>query len=759
MKPKTFHCAVLLVCLTLDALQGENPTVPPQLHVPNPAARQISPLTKLEVGGYPRPVGFRRMDRHVLPELFYQDAAVVSTAERAYRENEKIALDLKRLNPEAIIRAQYFWDAFPRVLPQPIAEQTHFRFLEDRVFYAFPKFNGYYLTLFPAVVLEDLAESQEADIQVSEISGWLSTWQKCRKGNRFPYAMIYALDERGEANFARSEFVKVTAVDFDKQRLRILRIPSNDTSQRHAYQAGRARIGIQSCTANLVDRWYPNLSRFCPRDPATGMNASEYWAKHVANYFRQRLASLDGLAFDVPPFAPHRGADINNDGLVDHGYVQGINYFGLGLYDFFDFLQRGSPFDAGLGPHALITADGEEMADQRFPDVTHGAENEDFPGYMDFNRFPEQLNLHRWWCDRAVAPNVSYLVMRFPTDAYHNPADTGKLFPWMHNNFARLGIASACFGNGMVAYESSRVWVGKKLLSSQEGDKPAGGELLDSRPYYIWDEYNAGTRNQFRWLGRPTGPAIFQTDQLGKELLPSDAFAQWETIKAADPVVVLTEKTFSSEDRSLSSHLHFQGTPALPWLSEPGPDGPRRLERAASVILRSPRLPTTVSAGSELAISFIGKGRSAYGSVDPKYENIPLCIGFRLRMENGQRGISQWVYLDNKPWTTQLSVTAPASGSASLEILAGVEPGHFELRDFSLRLGCAERAYRHFEHGLVLMNGSASQKTVFDLNRIAPGGRFQRIDGVIDTVWNNGKPVEDSIELPAREAIFLVRKN
>jgi len=59
----------------------------------------------------------------------------------------------------------------------------------------------------------------------------------------------------------------------------------------------------------------------------------------------------------------------------------------------------------------------------------------------------------------------------------------------------------------------------------------------------------------------------------------------------------------------------------------------------------------------------------------------------------------------------------------------------------------------------VLMNGSASQKTVFDLNRIAPGGRFQRIYGVIDTVWNNGKPVEDSIELPAREAIFLVRKN
>ena len=759
MKPAFISFTVLILCLNVGAQQVEHVAAPPQLDVPNPSGKRIEPMTKLAVGGYPRPVGFRRMDRKDLPELVFQDAAVASTAERSYRENEQTALDFKRLNPEAIIRAQYFWDAFPRVLPQVIAEQTRSRFLSDPEFYAFPKFNGYYLALHPAKVLEDIPEGKEADVHVSDISGWMPTWQKCRKSNRFPYALIYELDDKGSANFERSEFVKVTAVDADKQRIKVLRLSPQNAAAGNAYQAGRARIGIQSFTANFADMWYPNLSRFCPRDPATGMNAAEYWARHISSYFRQRLASLNGLAFDVPPFAPHRGADINNDGIVDHGYDQGINCLGLGLHDFFDYLKRGSQFGAGLGEKVLITTDGEEMADQRFPDVTHGAENEDFPAYMDFTRFPEQLNLHRWWCERAAAPNISYLVMRFPTDAYHNKARTEKLLPWMHNNFARLGLASACFGNGLVSYESSRVWVDKKLLASHEGNKPADGELFDTRPYYIWDEYNAGTRNQFRWLGRPAGPVMFRTDHLGKELLPSESFTQWEAIKIPDPMIVLKGKTFSPKDRILSAEVHFMGTPERPWTSEPGPDGPKRLERAASVILRSPRLPTTVSAGSQMAISFVGSGRCAYGAVDRKYESIPLCIGFRIRMETGQRGISQWVYLDNKPWTTQLSVTAPASGPASLEILAGVESGQFELRHFSLRDGCAEVAYRRFEHGLVLMNGSEREKAVFDLKHIDPDARFQRIDGVVDPVWNDGQPVKEQIELPAREAIFLVRKN
>ena len=54
---------------------------------------------------------------------------------------------------------------------------------------------------------------------------------------------------------------------------------------------------------------------------------------------------------------------------------------GVANYDhvrsFVDYLRNGSDFDSGLGPDVIITADGEEMADQRFPDVTNGAENED----------------------------------------------------------------------------------------------------------------------------------------------------------------------------------------------------------------------------------------------------------------------------------------------------------------------------------------------------------------------------------------------
>lgn len=732
-------------------------TSAPALNIPNPARKEIAPATALEFGGYPLPMGFRRMTREALPELLHQDAAVASTAERSYRETEAIAIEFKRLKPEAFVRVQYFWDAFPRVLPHSIAKKINFRLLDDPVFYAFPKFNGFYLALYPAKILQDIADVDEAEFLVSDISGWMSTWQKCRGRKRFPFAIIYALDEQGAADFTRSEFVQIASVNLDEKRVRILRLHPKNSPGRHAYAAGRARIGIQSLTANNADMWYPNLSRFCPRDPETGMNAAEYWAKHIATYFRRRLAPLDGLAFDVPPFAPHRGSDIDNDGLVDHGYSHGINYLGLGLYDFFDFLKNGSRFHAGLGPDVLVSADGEEMADQRFPDVTNGAENEDFPGYMDFTRFPEQLNLHRWWCERALTPNVSYPVMRFPTDAYHNRKNTDRLLPWMHNNFARLGIAAACFGNGIVAYESSRVWADKKLLAIQEGDRPAGGELIETRPYYIWDEYNAGTRNQFRWLGPPSEPVVFRKDHLGEELLTAESFGRWDAIKIPDPNVALTGEEFMARDRRLSAGVIFRGTPMRPWTGESGPGGPERLERAASVIFRSPRLPTAVGTGDEFSISFVGLGRSIYRTVDPKYEMIPLCIGFRIRMETGETGVSQWVYLDNRPWRAQLSVTAPAAGAASLEILAGVESGGFELRDFSLRAGCAEVGYRRFPRGLVLMNGSAREKVVFDLALIDPDGRYRRIDGVVDPVWNTGQPVEGRIELPAREALFLVR--
>lgn len=720
----------------------------------------VKPPSFGSVGGYPKPMGFRRASWESLEDSLYQDHVVIGTATRNYREQEQIALEFKRRRPDARVQVQYFWNAFPRVLPFQIAKATNFRYIDDPVYYAFPEFNGFYLTKLPNRVQDNIPEDATTIIvRLDDTRTWAATWAKCHRLKKRPKGLLYALDESGNADFLRSEFVKIVNLDHANGTATLQRFPPVEGSSWHRYDGGKARIGLQVITEGYADMFYPNVTRFCPRDPQTGMNAAEFWARHVANYYRKRVSALDGLAFDVPPFAPHAGLDIDNDGIVDHGYREGINYLGLGLYDFFDCLRNGSDFDRGLGPDVIITADGEEMADQRFPDLTNGAENEDFPAYMDFTRFPEQFHLHLWWCDRARQPNASYPVMRFPTDAYHNPAKTDELTDWMHNNHARLGMATACFGNGVVAYESSRVWKDKQLIASHEwAGSDESKQLTLRRPHYLWDEYNAGQENRFRWLGQPLSSMLQMRDQLGPQLLSCTALDDCTFTVMEDPNVRLSNESSDGQRRTLAFSVRFDGTPAKPWTGTAGPRGPERLEAATRVYVRSGNLSEPLVKGDEYTVCFAGVGDSIYKTIDPKYKHIPLTIGLRLRTEDGAVGGSQWIYLDATDWHVQLTLVAPGSGSGQLEFLAGTEPGSVVIRGLSLRKGCGEVACRHFENGLVLMNASSVKSYTFDLDAIAPDASFRRIQGIVDPLWNHGGPEGKSVTLPPREALFLLKR-
>jgi hypothetical protein len=67
--------------------------------------------------------------------------------------------------------------------------------------------------------------------------------------------------------------------------------------------------------------------------------------------------------------------------------------------------------------------------------------------------------------------------------------------------------------------------------------------------------------------------------------------------------------------------------------------------------------------------------------------------------------------------------------------------------------------WREFEHGLVLANPSPRPYT-FDLSRIAAGKKYRRLraSSKQDPVVNNGASVGAQLELPAKDAIFLVRE-
>jgi len=102
-----------------------------------------------EPGNYPIPMSFRRASMGSLDEILYQGQIVNGTATREYREQEKVALEFKKRRPGARVLVQYFWDAFPRAIPLQIASNSKNRFLDDRDYYPFPEFNGFYLRACP----------------------------------------------------------------------------------------------------------------------------------------------------------------------------------------------------------------------------------------------------------------------------------------------------------------------------------------------------------------------------------------------------------------------------------------------------------------------------------------------------------------------------------------------------------------------------------------------------------------------------------
>ena len=96
-------------------------------------------------------------------------------------------------------------------------------------------------------------------------------------------------------------------------------------------------------------------------------------------------------------------------------------------------------------------------------------------------------------------------------------------------------------------------------------------------------------------------------------------------------------------------------------------------------------------------------------------------------------------------------------GPGRLEFGVGEEPGEVTIENLEVRQGCGDVLYRKFQNGLVLLNGSATSDTTFQVAELFPGESYRRIKGTQDTEHNSGEPVGRSLTLGARDGIFLVR--
>ena len=163
-------------------------------------------------------------------------------------------------------------------------------------------------------------------------------------------------------------------------------------------------------------------------------------------------------------------------------------------------------------------------------------------------------------------------------------------------------------------------------------------------------------------------------------------------------------------------------------------------------------------AGRRIRLKFVSDcGPKDNATTDHSYWG-DVCVvgrGGRAALRPAQRFMT---WTDTKPFRSGFSFGPVRSRQVDLEVtVEGGEP--FWMQRVSAHAH-PDAMYREFENGLVLANPSPRPQT-FDLARLLPGRRFRRLRGTSrqDPATNDGSPVGATIALPAKDALFLVKRS
>lgn len=377
----------------------------------------------------------------------------------------------------------------------------------------------------------------------------------------------------------------------------------------------------------------------------------------------------------------------------------------------------------------LAVADGQPdypisgncgQAPTRLHPVINGWMRENYPyqngyaGYADFYSnnlaWPWGL-LHQ---DRNFrSPQMNYIftaanwsggMTNEPDDEQYNAANQRKV---------RFGLASAAMGNGWHAFHES------------SGD-PSRGH------WYNWwyDEYAVNTRvlqtaagwgqamnskDHTGWLGRALSSAYShpasnfdsQTNLLtanqGFETASGGDFANWIEFINSSPANQLTQDTTTSHSGSASAKL---------TITEPGA-GPM-------INLVNGSFPVTANA--TYTVTFWAKASAA----------LPV----RVALGSGTTNAVQTIPVDSA-WRQYHALlrSSTSTGSTSLWLGAGLQPGTYWFDDISVQAGVTALWRRDFANGIVLVNPAPSAVTI-QLEK-----PFRKILGTVNPTLNDGSQV------------------
>lgn len=285
----------------------------------------------------------------------------------------------------------------------------------------------------------------------------------------------------GRVDYHHAEHLELVSVDAAAGTITVRR--GMHGTRALDYRAGAAVVqhhaveGPWGAANHLL--WFYNWRTDGPRDDQ-GRTAADILVAEFVRRFTPggELHAFDGVEFDVLSWS-HRGVDSDGDNRVDDGLSEGVNAYGLGVYDLCRRLRE------ALGDK-LWMADGWSAGNQRCVGVLNGIESEGWPTLTDREviDWSGGLNRHRYWTTFAAEPRFSYVN--------HKTEVAGEMITTPLST-ARL-VQAAC------------VMMDSGFCYSMPPPGPRS-------PLPIYDELVAGEERRPGWLGRPLGPPL----QLARE--------------------------------------------------------------------------------------------------------------------------------------------------------------------------------------------------------------------------------------------------
>ncbi len=555
-------------------------------------------------------------------------------------------------------------------------------------------------------------------ISVQDINRIVSNQSRANKINKkFPLALIiYALDSNGKPDWSQAEHVIIENVRKDKIKIRRAQWGSKPLT----FKSGKAVVAAHMMY--WTKQWQLNFSLDCPRGGSENLTAAEWYARSMAK--RIAAANANGIEFDVTRwtwgYPEHNPMDINNDLIPDYGYMNGINSFGLGGQVFFRELRQ------LLGPDKIIQADSNDaIFGARGWKYLNGIQMEAYPMTNDFDRFSQAFLHLRLWVENAQAlPKVSYPFTKGPTTVFANAympngAKTDFRF--------RVGLASACLTSMPHAFASLKQG---KFDPANASEKDTDNEQFG---LFNWDEYHGGSLNDWGWLGRPKSSAQQDLSNLETVNLLAKATWGWETRTGFTATTSQTADSYTADVKSIPAGI----APDKMW------QGVHLTPKNANIQL----IP-----GSSYTLEFEIKGSDSWNYAGQNFDQVPRMVTITGAII-GKREAPLAVLADSQWRSYKISFIAAKEPSLTPVFGVSEQIGKTEIRNIKLYSGSSERWSREFENGLVLLNMSNTpwQASV-------KKNHYKRLKGSQAPEVNNGEPVDNTITVPARDAIFLVKK-